>query len=80
MIKRFRAKPLPPKIILAIFALVLLGFGFWIYKITRNEEPDVQNFDACVAAGNPVRETFPEQCSHKGKTFFKPGQEPPPPY
>lgn len=80
MLRRFRARPIPPKLILIIFVLLLLGLGFLIYKATKDETPDVQNFDACVAAGNPVRETFPEQCSHKGKIFFKPGQEPPPPY
>lgn len=80
MIKRFRARPLPPKLTILVFVLLLAGLGIWIYSATKDTEPDVQNFDACVAAGNPVRETFPEQCSHKGKIFFKPGQEPPPPY
>lgn len=76
MIRRFRARPIPPKIIVVIFVLLLGGLSFWIYKALQDEEPDVQNFDACVAAGNPVLETSPEQCVHKGKTFYKPGEAP----
>jgi hypothetical protein len=35
-------------------------------KITR-----ITNFDECVAAGNPVMESYPEQCRANGKTFTK---------
>lgn len=31
--------------------------------------PTVTNFDDCVAAGNPIMESYPRQCSHEGETF-----------
>lgn len=31
--------------------------------------PVVTNFEECVAAGNPVMESYPRQCSHKGEIF-----------
>jgi len=33
---------------------------------TRTE---VRNFKDCIAAGNPVMESFPRQCRHGGETF-----------
>ena len=30
---------------------------------------DINNFEECVAAGNPVMETYPRQCSADGKSF-----------
>lgn len=29
----------------------------------------VTNFDECIAAGNPVMESYPRQCTHEGQTF-----------
>lgn len=31
----------------------------------------VVDFDECVAAGNPVMESYPKQCVHDGETFFE---------
>ena len=31
--------------------------------------PPVTDFEECVAAGNPVMESFPRQCRHNGQTF-----------
>lgn len=38
------------------------------------EVPDtkvVDSFEDCVAAGNPVMESYPEQCEHLGEWFVK---------
>lgn len=31
----------------------------------------INDFDSCVAAGNPVMESYPMQCSHNGKTYVQ---------
>ncbi len=34
-------------------------------------EKEVTNFEECVAAGNPVMESYPRQCSHMGENFVE---------
>lgn len=34
-------------------------------------EKKVIDFESCVEAGNPVMESFPQQCSHEGKTYVE---------
>lgn len=36
----------------------------------------VSNFDECVAAGNPILESYPEQCIHNGVTYRNEGAAP----
>ncbi len=63
-----------------------IGTGVYIsrsQKKTANNEPTprtISNFDECVAAGNPVMESFPEQCMADGQTFVnqKPQDSPQP--
>tara|TARA_Y100000034_G_C6855377_1_gene388654 strand:+ start:1054 stop:1356 length:303 start_codon:yes stop_codon:yes gene_type:complete len=31
----------------------------------------INSFEECAKAGNPIMESFPEQCSANGKTFIK---------
>lgn len=31
----------------------------------------INSFEDCVNAGNPVMESYPRQCSHKGQTFVE---------
>ncbi len=35
----------------------------------EEEEEEVDDFESCVAAGNPVMESYPRQCSHDDQTF-----------
>ena len=35
----------------------------------KTSDAAITNFDECVAAGNPVMESFPEQCMANGETF-----------
>lgn len=64
------------EIILIIVVVSLLGVAGWLVfdrqKKDDNTSPQssaITSFDACVAAGNPVMESYPEQCSANGKTF-----------
>lgn len=46
----------------------------WLFDIPQPEPPQkrITNFDECVAAGNPVMESYPEQCrTEDGKTFTR---------
>lgn len=55
-----------------IVVLVMIGFGV-SWQLTKKgvlrETPTVANFEECVAAGNPVMESYPRQCRHGGQTF-----------
>ncbi len=53
-------------IVLLILILILLVI---VYNNSQKEKVIVTNFDECVAAGNPVMESYPQQCSHKDQTF-----------
>lgn len=79
MLRRFRARPIPPKMLLGLFMLTALVATTW-FAVKASSGTKVHDFDSCVAAGNPILETFPEQCSHRGQSYFRPGQEPPPPF
>lgn len=55
-------------IILIVGVIIVLSIIF-LFKFSVV----VTDFESCVAAGNPVMESFPEQCmdSISGKTFVK---------
>jgi len=62
------------KIILVGVVIVIVGFLMIIMspddtKPQNNAKPDVTSFEECVAAGNPVMESYPRQCRH-GDTLF----------
>ncbi len=60
-------------ILLALLVLMLVVWLAWIRPIQN--ESKVRSFDECVAAGNPVQETYPEVCLIKnGKRFVNPKQ------
>ncbi|MDZ7786148.1 MAG: hypothetical protein U5L95_03440 [Candidatus Saccharibacteria bacterium] len=43
-------------------------------EITDTSETEVTDFASCVEAGNPVMESYPEQCSANGVTYVNPEQ------
>lgn len=49
-------------VVVVIIAVILVGW-FW------SRENNVKNFAECVAAGNPVMESYPRQCRVNGETF-----------
>jgi hypothetical protein len=67
------------KLLIAIIALFIISGGIYFYFVPQNkiEAPQnsqpavtkITNFDECVAAGNPVMESYPRQCTVGGKTF-----------
>lgn len=52
-----------------IIVIIIAGLGA-VWKLTQKETPLlVENFEACVKAGNPIMESYPRQCQHGGRTF-----------
>lgn len=47
-------------------AFFILYLGYNSIKVNS-----INSFDACVAAGSPVMESYPSQCSINGKTFVQ---------
>jgi len=64
-------------IIIGILVVVVIALvaGIFIFDIFRAQSPDVQpsvvtSFEECAAAGNPIMESYPRQCSTPdGKHF-----------
>lgn len=55
--------------VLVVFAV--LGVGYFIIR-SGNPTPSATTFEECVAAGNPVMESYPRQCNTKdGKHFVE---------
>ncbi len=57
------------KLISLSFGILLCGCSLTAPKII------VQDFDSCVAAGNPIMESFPEKCAHEGNTYVNQSQK-----
>lgn len=58
-------------IILFVLVLGAVVTGVLIFDIFRSESLAITNFTECVAAGNPVAESHPRQCTADGKTFVE---------
>ncbi len=43
---------------------------------TSDEKVVITNFEECVAAGNPVMESYPRQCNANGETFVEEIEQP----
>ena len=63
-------------VILALLVVSIIGFVGWYFwdrsqqdENEKNDSPGVSSFEECVAAGYPVMESFPEQCSDGENTF-----------
>ena len=55
-------------ILLSVIAIVVLGFFY--YRSQRNISSSVVNdFESCAAAGNPVAESYPRQCTANDKSY-----------
>lgn len=51
------------------FVVVLFGF-FFAFKETPSQI-SIESFEECVAAGNPVAESYPRQCRANGELFVE---------
>jgi hypothetical protein len=55
-------------------ALIAIAFMYYQGKQTqelKNDKTFVSTFEECVAAGNSVLESYPEQCVHNGQTYTR---------
>ena len=60
------------KLIFYIVGVIILVIIIWFAFANKIIAPqrEITNFDECVAAGNPVQESYPERCMTKdGKSF-----------
>jgi hypothetical protein len=57
------------KLISISLGIVLCGCSILTPKIV------VEDFESCVAAGNPIMESFPEKCAHKGNMYVNESQK-----
>ena len=65
-----------------VVALLLVAGLIAAYAANREQQAllSITNFDECVAAGNPVMESYPEQCrTPDGRTFVNERQAAPVP-
>lgn len=68
-------------LIIVVAVGALAGAGTVVYKNQQNDSKtssntqQITNFDECVAAGNPIAESYPEQCSANGQTFVNEVEE-----
>lgn len=60
--------------LIILVGLGLLAAGIFAWWSGENKEDSINSFAACVAAGNPVMESYPEQCRANGQTFTNPEQ------
>lgn len=67
---------MPQKFILPflIIVVIVLGIGLFLFFRTNQQQqlspPAISSFDECVAAGNPVMESYPPQCrTQDGESF-----------
>ena len=57
--------------VVAVLAVIAAGL-FLLFPMAQQQEPIVNNFDECAAAGYPVMEKYPEECTTPdGRTFVK---------
>lgn len=63
--------------LIVVVLLGVVGVGFYSWRSGSEKEKSISSFAECVAAGNPVMESFPEQCAANGQTFTNTEWEPP---
>lgn len=56
---------------LAIFTAVAIAVAFTTRFFYNSSDITVSSFEDCVAAGNPVMESWPRQCAADGQTFVE---------
>lgn len=62
-------------LIIVVVVGALGGVGSTVYQRQKTEpkpeSPKITNFEECAAAGNPIMESYPEQCAANGQTFVR---------
>ena len=62
-----RRKKAVKQIAFGVILLIIAGLSYWF----SDRVPAIANFAECVAAGNPVMESYPRQCKTKGGESFR---------
>ena len=62
-----RRKKAVKQIAFGVILLIIAGLSYWF----SDRAPAIANFAECVAAGNPVMESYPRQCKTKGGESFR---------
>ncbi len=58
-----------------LILVVIIAAVYWLGLKSNDVEAPVQSFQECVDAGNPIMESYPEQCrTPDGRTFVNPDQ------
>jgi hypothetical protein len=58
---------------IALFIGLALATGYFLFRDQFGGE-GVNSFEACVKAGNPVTDSYPEQCQSGKQTFINTDQ------
>ncbi len=61
--------PIVVVIFIALVAATMVGAG--LYYKSKGGPAKISTFEQCVAAGNPVMESYPRQCRVNGQTFVE---------
>ncbi len=57
--------------IVLLSIIVLIAVLFTNYPSQNGIVNEINDFESCVAAGNPVMESYPRQCMHNGVTYVE---------
>jgi len=76
----YKARPIPPKVLVWLLLVVVALLLSWLGYELVQKDPVVNNFHSCVAAGNPILESYPEQCVNQGQSYINPTQNVPNPF
>ncbi len=56
---------------ITISVIVFLALIILLVNFTYIEKQAISNFEECVAAGNPVMESYPRRCAANGVTYIE---------
>lgn len=56
--------------------VVFLIASYFFAMGEKSPNNNVTDFASCAAAGNPIMESYPEQCAHNGVTYTNSAQQP----
>lgn len=54
-----------------ILAIIIISGCTGGGVILGSDDPDIDNYEKCIAAGNPAMESYPRQCRSHGETFVE---------
>lgn len=58
-------------IIVGVIVIGAVAAVLWWNFVPRSSTSTINSYEDCAAAGNPIMESYPEQCAAGGKTFTR---------